>query len=262
MDLYRHYRDCLSSAEKEAYRALETGLSDCAGEISVPALTSERLSDIATMLRLDNPLLFHYRGFRLSHVRGSERDVLKLSYTMKKAQYEDMKGAVMKRLSKILAPALALTDDEKELYIHDYLVKNVVYERKERPYSHEVTGVLCHGIGVCEGMAKTFKLMCDFTGISCFTVVGYGVAPEENSERRSELHAWNTVFLGGTPYGVDVTFDSSISKAVGSLCYSYYNIPDRVMMKNHSAPLYPIVPCTEEYRDLYKYRRIKRVKEN
>lgn len=259
MEHFRFYRSRLSPSERAVYRALEEGMSKTESEFSVPRLPSSRLSEIAAMLRLDNPMLFHFRSFKCVSVPQSSSITVKMSYTMKKAQYEDTAKAVRKRLDKILAPCTELNEEERELFIHDYLVRNVVYERLERPYSHEVTGPLCHGIGVCEGIAKSFKLMCDELSIPCLVAVGRGVAPERKTGKKAELHAWNIVYSGKIPYGVDVTFDLAVSKDKNGICYNYYNVPDSVMMRDHSDVLFPVVPCRTAYDGLCRYRRIKKI---
>lgn len=259
MELYRYYRDRMIREEREAYFALEEAFSAVKSECVTPALPMDKLSSVITRLRLDNPLLFHYKGVSASHAPGAEKYRVKITYTMKKGQYEQSLSDVKKRLEKVMAPCQGLSLAEKELFIHDWLVKNVTYERLERPYSHEVTGAFCHGIAVCEGISKAFKLMCDHAGIASLVAVGRGVSPEEKTGKKSELHAWNIAFLDKISYGVDTTFDLSLSKGRG-ICYNYYNIPDEKMMADHSDLMFPVPACKTEYKDLYKYRKIRKIK--
>ncbi len=62
-----------------------------------------------------------------------------------------------------------LSEKEKELFIHDFIVKNVKYDKLKKEYSHEIIGAL--GNGVFEGMAKAVKILCDELGIWCIVAL-------------------------------------------------------------------------------------------
>lgn len=70
---------------------------------------------------------------------------------------------------------------EQERAIHDFIVENVRYDKLEKPYSHEVIGPLTNGVGVCEGMAKTVKLLCDGLGLPCMIAVSDRDVPMVNA---------------------------------------------------------------------------------
>ena len=61
------------------------------------------------------------------------------------------------RVEKLARPAMKLTELEKERYIHDFICKNVRYDKLKKQYSHEIIGVLGHGVGVCEGSPNRSK---------------------------------------------------------------------------------------------------------
>ena len=153
---FRYYESCLSSAERDVYRAYAKGLYSFEKQFSAPRLPTDRLGEIFSMVKLDCPLIFGVEKLSFKYYEGSSKVTVIPVYNMKKAERETALETVKKRVGKILAPAASLSLYEKELFIHDYIVKNVRYDRLTKSYSHEVTGPLCHGIGVCEGMAKTF----------------------------------------------------------------------------------------------------------
>ena len=45
------------------------------------------------------------------------------------------------------------------------------FDKLKKPYSHEIIGPLGHGVGVCEGIAKSVKVLCDVLGIWCMIAV-------------------------------------------------------------------------------------------
>lgn len=62
-----------------------------------------------------------------------------------------------------------------------------------------------YGIGVCEGISKAFKYLCDKVGIKSGIVIG-------NVKGEVAAHAWNQICIEGAWYNIDVTFDMNLSK--------------------------------------------------
>lgn len=249
MEGYRYYYSTLSKAERQAYDIMKEGISKMKSEFSVPPLSYQRLSDIHTFIKLDNPLIFNTDAVRMAKISDFEKIRVMPRYTMKKKEYADTLSAVEKRLNRILANIPSCDVFEKEIFIHDFIIKNVVYDKLKKRYSHEVTGPLCHGIGVCEGMSKLFKLMCDAVGIDCICVVGF--AGSVGGElKNTERHMWNSVKINGSFFSVDVTFDNSLSKN-GIIRYDYLNVTDEIMKQSHSNTVYPVPPSVTEGFDYY-----------
>ena len=246
---FGYYESLLSSAERDVYRAYARGLMSFEKQFSVPRVPTERLGKIFSMVKLDRPLIFGVERLSFKYYEGSSSVTVTPVYIMKKQERETSLETVRKRVKKVLAPAEGLGLYEKELFIHDYIVKNVRYDRLTKPYSHEVTGPLCHGIGVCEGMAKTFKLLCDEVGIDCLVATGIGVPPDEATGKKSERHAWNVVISGKDPFGVDVTFDNTLSK--DDVRYDYFNVPDSIMSRDHGSEDLTVPKCRVEGKDYY-----------
>lgn len=103
-----------------------------------------------------------------------------------------------------------MTDFEKELALHDWLIAHGVYDPKSRdnvahigqPNNTDPYGMLRGGYGICLGFATTFQLFMDLAEIECITVVGAAYDSEQD-------HAWNMVKLDGEWYCVDVTWNNS-----------------------------------------------------
>ena len=239
---YRYYEGTLSSAEREAYRAMRSGLSSYETSFSVPRLDTRRLGEIFSMVKLDDPLIFHTGSLSFVAKDGASNITVKPVYSMKKQEYSSTVEIVKKRVRKVMAPADGFLPIETEKYIHDYIVRNVRYDKLKKTYSHEVTGPLCHGIGVCEGMSKVFKLLCDAAGIECLVVTGIGVPPNAATGKKSERHAWNIVIINGVAAALDVTFDASLSSG-GRICRAFFNVSDEVMRTCHGSEDFPVPRC-------------------
>ena len=109
-----------------------------------------------------------------------------------------------------------MTEYQKVLAIHDWIVTNVVYDTnlyldKEdgtMPLQHEsvyydgyyLEGVFLHHKAVCDGKAKAFALLCGMEGIRCLRITG-DASQTENPDVKSG-HAWNKVFIDIDENGV------------------------------------------------------------
>lgn len=86
--------------------------------------------------------------------------------------------------------------------IQNALAERVAYD-KEGGRAHEAAGALLDGRAVCDGYAKSVKILCDQMGIPCVIVAGAAV--QSNSE---EPHAWNYVQMeDGLWYAIDLTWN-------------------------------------------------------
>lgn len=105
-----------------------------------------------------------------------------------------------------------MTDFEKELAVHDWIVRNGSYDQtvysnsahSGRTGYRDPYGILVGGYGNCLGYSSTFQLLMDLCGVECVTVVGAAYGSRED-------HAWNMVRLDGEWYCVDVTWDDPSS---------------------------------------------------
>ena len=140
-----------------------------------------------------------------------------------------------------------MTAFEKEVVIHDYLVRTVSYDYEslttdEQLLRHgeifNVLGPLLRKKAVCWGIACAFKLLCDYCGIKCFVVIGRA----KYSEKHDAGHAWNIVRLENDNYHVDVTWDI---RKKGDIAFTsdYLNLNDSLIRLDHTWDdrIYP--PC-------------------
>jgi hypothetical protein len=123
---------------------------------------------------------------------------------------------------------------EKEKFINDYLVNNIVYDLKAAN-AFDVYGALIDGRAVCQGIAQAFKMFMDMLNIESLLV--YGTA---GSGRDIENHAWNLIKIGGSWYHIDVTWNLG-----PPITYNYYNVSDSTISKNHywNKDNYPSAPA-------------------
>ncbi len=118
---------------------------------------------------------------------------------------------------------LSLSDEEKELAIHDKLLSLVtynydLYEKYEQEESMYDLGYSAYGAlvcvssgapnsAVCNGYALAFEHLCHEAGIPCCIISGNATHIPPSPEQVEGDHAWNIVNIDGRWYEVDPTWD-------------------------------------------------------
>lgn len=126
----------------------------------------------------------------------------------------------------ILAGMPTGSDYEKELYLHDALIKKVTYTYSKLEEQNGYT-TLVEGKGVCAGYAFALQYLLMRAGIQSYYVVGYA----------GENHAWNLAKIDGEWYYVDATWDDPVyngSDDPYSPYYSYFNITTNKLKEDHT----------------------------
>ncbi len=119
-----------------------------------------------------------------------------------------------------------MSDVEKLLALHDYLVFNCTYDYGNYingtiPYSsYSAYGALVNKTAVCNGYALAMADLIKHIGLN-----GYVVA--------SQNHAWNLVYVDGNWYHIDTTWDDPVSNTVdgnwnreGTVMHDYFMVSD------------------------------------
>ena len=266
-----YYYSHMNKAHQAAYHAIKTGLLALAPSFPVPRLEGRGLADVFFQLRLDCPEIFWATGFHYRFYPDSTNVEFIPEYLFDKAKIKEHQKAMTARVNKLAQPAKAMNEWEKEQYIHDFICQNVRYDKLKKSYSHEIIGPLGQGVGVCEGIAKTVKILCDALGIWCMIAISDAV-PEKGIKYR---HAWNVVRIGGKHYHLDVTFDNSLGKsgrksadgngavtkeskqeAQGILRYDYFNLDDKHFFRDHEPVIWKIPACSDGDHFYYKEKKI------
>jgi hypothetical protein len=134
-----------------------------------------------------------------------------------------------------------LSDFEKILFVHDYVVNNVRYNsetlEKGKFYPEDSTayGALIGGRAICSGYATSIKLLLNKLGIEC----GIIDSPDMN-------HAWNYVYLNGKYYHLDATWDDPVYYGSDILTYRCFLLDDQTMSSDHKWDKTKYPKCTSD----------------
>ena len=247
-----YYYDQLNKEQQRAYYAIKEGLLKLQDSFPVPMLSGKELSDIYFMIRLDCPEIFYSVTFSYRYYPDSTAVEMVPQYLFSKDKIKEHCQAMEARVKKLACQAANLDEKGKELFIHDFIVDNVKYDKLKKAYSHEIIGPLGQGVGVCEGIAKTVKILCDQLGIWCIIAIS-----EANPEKQIKYrHAWNIVRIDGKYYHLDATFDNSLGKDSPEIRYDYFNLDDSRMYRDHEPVIWKVPVCSDGEHFYYKEKKI------
>lgn len=247
-----YYAKALGRREKAVYDALRQGFDALAGAIRIERLEAETVADIYQRLKLDEPLLWFVTGYSCRFYPQATHMELLPEYLFDKQKIRDHRQAIDSRIARLVRPLAGKSELDKELCIHDFILRSVRYDKLKKAYSHEIIGPLTQGVGVCEGIAKTVKALCDAAAVECIVALSH-----DNPQRGVKYrHAWNVVKLNGKWYHLDATFDNSLQR--GTLRYDYCNLDDKRIFRDHERLVLPLPACSDA--DGFYYRRISLTK--
>ncbi|WP_352397374.1 transglutaminase domain-containing protein [[Clostridium] aminophilum] len=254
---YNHF----DKMEQGVYYAILRGIRDLETEFLIPACESSRLREIFFQLRLDHPEIFWATGYHYRFYRDSPNIIFCPEYLFQKDKILEHQKAMDARVRKLVRGMDGMSELEKEKYVHDFICENVRYDKLKKPYSHEVIGPLGQGVGVCEGIAKSVKILLDAAKVWNMIVL-CGNNPEKGIKYR---HVWNIVRIGGTYYHMDATFDDTLTgESAGKealIRYDYFNLPDKQIFRDHEPLIAPAPKCTDGDHFYYREKKLSFTKE-
>ncbi len=245
-----YYYSQMNKQQQRIYQVIKSGLESHSQSIEVQRVEGKELGDIFFKLRLDCPEIFYASTFHYTYYEDSTLVKMKPVYLFEKDKIREHQMAMTARVEKLARVAKDKNDWEKELYIHEFICENVTYDKLKKQYSHEILGPLGHGVGVCEGIAKSVKILCDQLSIPCIVVISEN-NPEKNIKYR---HAWNVIQINGVWYHLDATFDNTLGKK--EVRYDYFNLDDKSIFKDHEPTIYNIPTCSEGDHFYYKEKKL------
>lgn len=250
-----YYYSQMNKQQQRIYQVMKSGLESLSQSFDVQRIDGTELSDIFNKLRLDCPEIFYAPTFRYSYYEDSTLLKIKPEYLFDKNKIKEHQLAMRARVEKLARVVMDKSDWEKELYIHDFICENVIYDKLKKQYSHEILGPLGQGVGVCEGIAKSVKILCDQLSIPCIVVIS-----ENNLDKNIKYrHAWNVIRINGVWYHLDATFDNTLGKK--EVRYDYFNLDDKSIFKDHEPLIYKVPACGEGNYFYYKEKKLSFTKQ-
>lgn len=231
-------------------RLLEMAENVTVGKVSLPTnqkVTHDEAWLVTAAFYSDYPELFWARPsffYNKSTMLCSE---IQLNYNSHIYNLDTELPLFLETTETILAGMPNGSDYEKELYLHDALIKKVTYTSSKLEEQNGYT-TLVEGKGVCAGYAFALQYLLMRAGIQSYYVVGFA----------GENHAWNLAKIDGKWYYVDATWDDPLNNGSDdpySPYYSYFNITTNKLKEDHtpSGTPYnvPLENCTATAANYY-----------
>lgn len=247
----QYYYNRLNKAQQNTYHAIKTGLQSLAPSFQIPRLEHKELAEVYFMVRLDCPEIFYSVSYKYRFYPESGNAEMIPEYLFDKNKIKDHQKAMKSRVEKLARPAVKFSELEKVQYVHDFICQNVRYDKLKKAYSHEIIGPLGQGVGVCEGIAKAVKILCDALGIWCVIAISEA-NPEKGIKYR---HAWNVIRANGKYYHLDATFDNTLGKPE-NIRYDYFNLSDKQIFRDHQPLVWKVPVCEDGDHFYYKEKKL------
>ncbi|MCL2884974.1 MAG: hypothetical protein FWF49_05775, partial [Oscillospiraceae bacterium] len=245
------YLGTVDTRLQQAYTAIAKGVEELDASVSLTGceLSESELQLVYHCYFDDYPQHFYiqsYYGYtydsdgrivevQLRYMTDSERP----DETQIGQWQRDMKQAAT---AVLRAMPTGLSDYDKELWIHDWVAKNVVYDDSlQKPWIHTLYGSLVNHVAVCDGYSRAVQYLLYQAGVQC--LMGMGSAGDVG-------HAWNIVRVDGAYYQLDVTWDGTAGDGIS---YAFFNLTTDEILRDHTFDTgeYPPPDCTATADNYY-----------
>ncbi len=227
-----YYFRGLSDNAKLAYTLIYDVIREHPEEIEIPPLTMEEYNAMFLALSYDHPDILCLSNESKMRKKGNRAYFLP-QYAHTKDVCETRRGLLEKAVEEAcqgLRPNM--TAYEIELYFHDYICDNTVYDNVE-PIGYTAYDALVEGEAVCEGYSRAMQLLLMHKGVESYLVTGKSVDAQKSGEDFSEGHMWNVVNIEGNNYYLDVTWDDLDEKDTDEFQHNYFNLTETELLKDH-----------------------------
>ncbi|MCY6355961.1 transglutaminase domain-containing protein [Clostridium sp. ZS2-4] len=183
----------------------------------------------------------------ISYKDGTAKMTINIKYEFSKEYMMEMRRLSEEKAEEIISKVIkaGMSDCEKELALHDYVVNNSKYDKRlftgNMPSeSYTDYGILVQDTGVCAGYARALYRLLNMADIECIYVTGYG-----DDGTGTIAHAWNIVKIEGEYYHLDATWDDPVTYTGRNvITHNYFNVNDEKMSRDHVWNLEKYPKCT------------------
>lgn len=264
-EIHEYLRECLINCVKEIslvnysednkLEVIDTGKID---ENGIKIYVCENLSKLITETTNYYPELFHvyksysynfyysttekkYYAYALmpNYVNPNDRSEIYSDQATAKAAYDTALKTYNDEIEHIISGiAPEMTDLEKALYVHDYIVTHFQYDTSYNNY--DAYSFFMTGIGVCQAYTQAFNGIMHRLGIECTSALD-----------DIDNHTWNIITLDGNNYHIDVTHDDPVGQSEGAADHSLFLLSDKTIItkSSHSewySVMYQNIRCTDQ----------------
>ena len=229
--------DLLSDREKIAYICIFNNIEKHPEYIKIPTLTQPEFNNVYFAVKNDNPDMLCFSD-SCNMITFLSSCFLQMHYDYQKDVCNEMTETLDATADSIIADIDVSDEYSAELAIHDYIVKNCAYTENAENTSNAY-GCLVDGAAVCSGYSRAAMLLFSKAGIESVLVAGTGIT----SDQKVISHMWNIIWINGSPYHLDVTWDDPGSSD-NSVSHMFFNLTTKQIAEDHKE-MSVFFDCTE-----------------
>lgn len=252
--LDNYYYNNLVLSEQEAYNIIKNALFNNEEECIIAGSdwSSEDITSVWSGVVLDHPEIIHYPGLFCIPSITSNNVTIRLEYsnvdyTLFQTRLDRMIDEIERQLpsnasdylvcKKIYDKLASIVKYDSQV-LDDYLRlessnpsrHDLVAFMTERSAAFTPYGILVNSQGVCQGIAKLYKIMCDKFGVQCACVEA------KTNDSNEYPHMLNVVEISGKRAFVDVTNGLKTGvKGLPLVRYDYFLASTRIYLKSYRA---------------------------
>ena len=247
---YRHFYQQLTDQEQTLFLQVLTALEAVEKTIGPLKFPDKRsLETIMEAIWYDCPEIFWYTGnYTYTYYTRSDywEVTLTPSYHWDRQQAIQHKNFVDETLAPLLQQLKNLSDYEKVLGVHDFLIDRTAYTPSY--LGTTLFEALHDKKAVCEGYTRVTQYALQQLDIPVIYVAGDAT----NSSGDRSAHAWTFAQVDGAWYLLDVTWDDPyLSNGQQKKLYTYFCVTTEEMARNHTPSLETFPRCTDTAANYY-----------
>ena len=198
--LFYPYYAMLDDKGKHLYRQIFANANAFNGAFQpIEAVPVSEIKNAIMAVYNDHPELFWLNtAFVCKYDKDKICAELELEFSIPRDEFPKASAQFYNTVNSMLTQVENLSNYEKELRTHDYLIDKIEYD-KGAAMNQSAYSALVEGKSVCAGYARAFQYLMQRMGIPCYYCTGFA----------GEDHAWNIVALEDGYYNVDVTWDDT-----------------------------------------------------
>lgn len=248
-DGFRYTKRCLTAQEQYVYDQLLAGLKDHAARIEGLYPDNAMIETAIRAIDRDYPELFWFSGtgqIETTYLAETPMEAAYIpSYTMDEGLQKEVQVMVDDWTAACVADLSAdASDYEKAIRVYEYLIDHADYQTVEQ---NSIVNIMVHGKGLCGCYAKTAQYVLNQLGVPCAYVSG---------QAGGENHAWNLMWLDGTPCWMDPTWGDPVFEGGNpgdGPAYEYFGLTTEELERTHTLDdVVPVPDCTSQDYNFYR----------
>lgn len=200
---YQYYRNDLDPNLQAVYDTIVKSCLVLERSVRLPPFLSKKsIEEVLLAIIKDHPEIFWVDYSKVVIKKSLFDTILIFNIYYSEQRVHQLSAEAIAWKTEIVSKLPScFSNKDKAWLLFDYLARQVSYGKQSDSSSQTIIGPLSKShVSVCEGIAKSYKFLCDKAGIPCIVVFGKAYNDTSVGE-----HAWNIIETESGYKHVDVT---------------------------------------------------------